>query len=166
MQESEPKDIGRNREDARSRAAAVSPEQGRRREAELSGEPIRKPMTSSTAGVPTCVLLVDSTVDYGVVDQLRASGSRPGVVITRVQSHLAEWMGVDGIIRVNSQHHEGIKTLSPLARPVAFTDDGLVEAFALEVERIIAVQWHPEVLWRCEEHALTLLRNFVAAVSR
>ncbi|MFD6061272.1 response regulator transcription factor [Rhodococcus wratislaviensis] len=45
-------------------------------------------MRSSTAGVPTCVLLVDSTVDYGVVDQFRASGLCPGVVVIRVQSHL------------------------------------------------------------------------------
>ncbi|QSE82987.1 hypothetical protein [Rhodococcus koreensis] len=56
-------------------------------------------MRSSTAGVPTCVLLVDSTVDYGVVDQLRASGLCPGVVVIRVQSHRREGIGTVQALR-------------------------------------------------------------------
>jgi putative glutamine amidotransferase len=74
---------------------------------------------------------------------------------------LADWMGLDGSVPVNSQHHQGIKSLAPSARAVAYTDDGLVEAFEVASERIVAVQWHPEVLWRTEPHALELLRGFV-----
>jgi len=74
---------------------------------------------------------------------------------------LADWMGIYGIVPVNSQHHQGIKTLAPSARAVAYTDDGLVEAFEIASDRLVAVQWHPEVLWRNEPHALELLRSFV-----
>lgn len=79
---------------------------------------------------------------------------------------LAKWMGRDGQVPVNSQHHQGIKELAPLARPTAYTGDGLIEAFEIEQEHIVAVQWHPEVLWRSESHASELLRAFAAQCSR
>jgi putative glutamine amidotransferase len=73
---------------------------------------------------------------------------------------LANWMGVDGPIAVNSQHHQGIRVLASSARAAASTDDGLTEAFEIDDEDIVAVQWHPEVLWRTEAHAMQLLRGF------
>ncbi len=48
-------------------------------------------------------------------------------------------------ISVNSRHHQGIKSLSPLLRGVAHTEDGLIEAVEGYPQRkIIGVQWHPE----------------------
>ncbi|AII03277.1 gamma-glutamyl-gamma-aminobutyrate hydrolase family protein [Rhodococcus opacus] len=73
---------------------------------------------------------------------------------------LAKWMGVDGTVAVNSQHHQGIRVLASSARAAAYTDDGLTEAFEIDDEDIVAVQWHPEVLWRTEAHAMQLLRGF------
>lgn len=73
---------------------------------------------------------------------------------------LAQLMGISGLVPVNSQHHQGIKDLAPEARASAMTEDGLVEAFEIGSRRIIAVQWHPEVLWRAEPHALSLLTRF------
>lgn len=79
---------------------------------------------------------------------------------------LSHWTGTCGAVSVNSQHHQGLKTLAPQARVAARTDDGLVEAFEVEHERIVAVQWHPEVLWRSEPHALDLLRHFAIGTRR
>jgi putative glutamine amidotransferase len=78
-------------------------------------------------------------------------------------SLLAKWMMADGLVAVNSRHHQGIRTLTSIGRATAHTDDGLIEAFEIEAERIVCVQWHPEVLWGSEQHAFALLSNFVHA---
>ncbi len=45
---------------------------------------------------------------------------------------------------VNSAHHQSIKQLADCLVPLAFADDGLVEAVSHETKPIIGVQWHPE----------------------
>lgn len=48
-------------------------------------------------------------------------------------------------IRVNSYHHQGIKTLPNSLVPMAFAPDGLIEAvYTQEGGFLWAVQWHPE----------------------
>lgn len=47
-------------------------------------------------------------------------------------------------LRVNSFHHQAIKDLAPKFKAVAHSQDGLIEA--IEYERLLGVQWHPEVL--------------------
>lgn len=76
-------------------------------------------------------------------------------------ARLAEWLGTSGSICVNSQHHQGFKTLAPNVRPVATAEDGLVEAFEIASANLVAVQWHPEILWLNDPHSGNLLRNFV-----
>jgi putative glutamine amidotransferase len=47
--------------------------------------------------------------------------------------------------RVNSLHHQGIRTLAPGLEALATAPDGLVEAFQLPAHPFgLAVQWHPE----------------------
>ncbi len=58
-------------------------------------------------------------------------------------SHLYKIFGKTEI-EVNSLHHQGIKTLGKDLRPTAVSEDGIIEA--IEAERIIGVQWHPEAL--------------------
>jgi putative glutamine amidotransferase len=50
------------------------------------------------------------------------------------------------LLRVNSLHHQGIRTLAPGLRVEATAPDGLIEAFSLPTARrfAVAVQWHPE----------------------
>ncbi|XBB66522.1 gamma-glutamyl-gamma-aminobutyrate hydrolase family protein [Nocardioides sp. WV_118_6] len=74
---------------------------------------------------------------------------------------LAAWTG-GGTIGVNSQHHQGIRTLAAGLVPSAHAPDGLIEAYEDPAARLVAIQWHPEVLWPVAEHALGLLRGFVA----
>lgn len=45
--------------------------------------------------------------------------------------------------------------------PSAWAPDGLVEAFELPAERLVGVQWHPELLWSAEAHARQLMSKFV-----
>ena len=47
------------------------------------------------------------------------------------------------VMRVNSRHHQGIRSLAPGLRPIAFCkEDGLIEM--AEGNNALFVQWHPE----------------------
>lgn len=64
-------------------------------------------------------------------------------------SVLAQWAGGTRTIRVNSLHDQGVKVLAKGLRALAFSPDGLIEAFEVEGADTFAyaVQWHPE--WNC-----------------
>ncbi len=47
-------------------------------------------------------------------------------------------------LNVNSYHHQGVKTLAARFHAVAWTDDGLVEAFEDDSGKVAGVQFHPE----------------------
>ena len=66
-------------------------------------------------------------------------------------------------LRVNSYHHQGVRTLPPALSVMASADDGLIEAvFAPGYRFVWAVQWHPE--FACEqEDSRAVFRAFVQA---
>ena len=65
-------------------------------------------------------------------------------------------------LAVNSYHHQAVKELAPSLRPMAYAEDGLVEAVWLPGEPWIwAVQWHPEYALERDEHSLLLFRQLV-----
>lgn len=77
-------------------------------------------------------------------------------------SKLHRIFGMDEI-RVNSLHHQGIKTVGDSLKATAFAPDGLVEG--LEVDGTgfaLGVQWHPECLPEDEKMA-NLFKAFIAA---
>lgn len=77
-------------------------------------------------------------------------------------SRLSRWLGgTSGTMGVNSEHHQGIRQLADRLLPVAVAEDGLVEAVEARDHPLVAVQWHPEILWPNETHALALLQGFV-----
>ena len=70
---------------------------------------------------------------------------------------------------VNSYHHQAIKELAEPFKAVAWSKDNLVEGFeSLDPEqRIIAVQWHPELMLYDDAKMQRLFTDFVkqAAIS-
>lgn len=63
-------------------------------------------------------------------------------------------------IEVNSYHHQAIDKLAPNFKISAKSEDGLIEA--IENERILAVQWHPERM--CSIQAFqNLFNGFVSS---
>ncbi|MNE06433.1 Gamma-glutamyl-gamma-aminobutyrate hydrolase PuuD [compost metagenome] len=82
-------------------------------------------------------------------------------------SWFAELMGEEAI-PVNSLHGQGIKTLAKGLAPLAYAEDGLIEALhAPELPQFtLAVQWHPE--WKATEnpHSIKLFEAFGAACRR
>ncbi len=64
---------------------------------------------------------------------------------------------------VNSCHHQAVKALSPELRPMAYSEDGLVEAVWLPGRRYVwAVQWHPEFCYRNDE-SRRIFESFISA---
>lgn len=71
-------------------------------------------------------------------------------------------------INVNSYHHQAIKVLSNQLKPMAISEDGLVEAvYYPDKTFVIALQWHPEFSFKKDHHSRKILKAFVdATVSR
>lgn len=67
-------------------------------------------------------------------------------------------------LSVNSYHHQAIKDLAENLKPMAISEDGLVEAVYMPGKRFIqAVQWHPEFIYLVDEDACKLFEAFVDA---
>jgi len=46
---------------------------------------------------------------------------------------------------VNSYHHQGIRKLAPRFKPMAYADDGLIEAYYdPKADFLVGLQFHPE----------------------
>ena len=67
-------------------------------------------------------------------------------------------------IGVNSYHHQAVKQLGSGLKPMAFSEDGLVEAVYMPGQKFVAaVQWHPEFNYQKEESSRILFGKFVEA---
>jgi len=67
---------------------------------------------------------------------------------------------------VNSMHHQGIATVGHGLRPVAISEDGLVEGLeAPDLPFTLGVQWHPEELVKTDQLHSSLFYNFVRAAA-
>lgn len=67
-------------------------------------------------------------------------------------------------LRVNSFHHQSVRTVAPGFRAVAHTSDGVIEAIEAPDKRfMVGIQWHPETLTARHPHFLDLFKAFVTA---
>lgn len=65
---------------------------------------------------------------------------------------------------VNSFHHQAVQKLATALRPMALSDDGVLEAlYAPHHPFLWAVQWHPERIFRENELSRRLLSAFIEA---
>ncbi|MDD6210031.1 MAG: gamma-glutamyl-gamma-aminobutyrate hydrolase family protein [Bacteroidales bacterium] len=68
------------------------------------------------------------------------------------------------VLKVNSFHHQAIRTVAPGFKAVAQTEDGINEAIEPLVlpQRIISVQWHPEAMAASDDFTMMkLFKNIV-----
>jgi putative glutamine amidotransferase len=82
------------------------------------------------------------------VDHSDADGRARSAFIHRVRldpdSRLAQLID-ETEIRVNSLHHQAVKTVAPKLKVTGTSDDGVIESLESDDRRfLIAVQWHPE----------------------
>lgn len=63
---------------------------------------------------------------------------------------------------VNSYHHQGIRKLSDQLLYAAKSEDDLIEAIYMPGKRfVMAVQWHPEFIYRTDPNNLKLFSEFI-----
>ncbi|MFN2589715.1 MAG: gamma-glutamyl-gamma-aminobutyrate hydrolase family protein [Actinomycetota bacterium] len=68
-------------------------------------------------------------------------------------------------IEAASRHHQGIAEVGKGLRPLAWSDDGLVEAIQLDGRWMVGVQWHPEVTAERDRTQQALFDALVARAS-
>lgn len=95
--------------------------------------------------------------DYAVVTH--GVTVEPGTLLEKIEG--------TGEIRVNSRHHQAVKTLGKgLVLNARSTKDGIVESFNDPTKRfMLAVQWHPEMLSHERPEALNLFKALVSAAA-
>ncbi|ERL64086.1 hypothetical protein L248_1619 [Schleiferilactobacillus shenzhenensis LY-73] len=65
--------------------------------------------------------------------------------------------------KVNSRHHQAVRTVAAAFKATATAPDGVIEAIELQQgDDILAVQWHPENMWQRDPAALALFQDLVA----
>ena len=65
-------------------------------------------------------------------------------------------------IAVNSYHHQGIKKLGKNLQVLAFSEDDIIEAIQVKNKKfIMAVQWHPEYMYKTDDKQRKLFELFV-----
>lgn len=70
-------------------------------------------------------------------------------------------------ISVNSYHHQAIKDLSPALVANAISEDGLIEAVSMPNKKfMMAVQWHPEFLWKKSKENDLIIAEFVKCATK
>ena len=68
---------------------------------------------------------------------------------------------------VNSLHHQAVREPGKDLRPIAWAEDGVIEAVQnenLSEHFVLGVQWHPERTHELDEFSLRLFKDFVHAV--
>lgn len=70
-------------------------------------------------------------------------------------------------LRVTSTHHQAVRRIAPGLRAVGFSADGVVEALEGDGGAfLLSVQWHPELRYTREAHALALFEALTDAARR
>ena len=80
------------------------------------------------------------------------------------ETPLENWYQRKGLL-VNSYHHQGIRDLASRFKPMAFAEDGLVEAFYdPKAQFIVGLQFHPERMLEESAGNLRIWKAFAFAV--
>jgi putative glutamine amidotransferase len=71
----------------------------------------------------------------------------------------------DGHLRVNSSHHQAIRTVGNDLKATAWASDDVIECVEdVRKDRfVVGVQWHPELTAEGDKFSLEIFERFVAA---
>lgn len=133
---------------------------------------LHKPIMGICRGIQLINIALGGTVYQDLAseyDQLKIQHAQaaPGFlpvhhVSVTPGSHLAARVGEKAY--VNSRHHQAVKDLGKGLKVVARASDGVIEGIENADGSIVAVQWHPEDLFRHQPEQFQLFKKFVERV--
>jgi putative glutamine amidotransferase len=70
-------------------------------------------------------------------------------------------------VKVNSHHHQAVKTVGENLKAVAWANDGVIECIqdTRPGRFVLGVQWHPELSWEADELSRLIFGVFVSRCS-
>jgi putative glutamine amidotransferase len=80
-----------------------------------------------------------------------------------ILSSLSSFADSNGTLRVNSHHHQAVKTVGENMRATAWAKDGIIECIedTREDRFVLGVQWHPELSWSTDQLSRDVFNAFV-----
>ncbi len=101
----------------------------------------------------------------GIAHRQKTDSRFPTHSITVEEGSLLNKIMGETSLMVNTSHHQAVKTPSDMIKVIAYSPDGVVEAYqsAIKGQWILAVQFHPEQLVRADDNWLALFKTFVKA---
>ena len=102
-----------------------------------------QPILGICAGIQEINVIFGGTLNQDIPNHKLKDQSKHNVKLT-MKSFLYDVYKSESI-KVNSYHKQSIKDLAPEFKITAISDDGIIEG--IEKDNIVAVQWHPEVLY-------------------
>ncbi|MEO6334756.1 MAG: gamma-glutamyl-gamma-aminobutyrate hydrolase family protein [Pyrinomonadaceae bacterium] len=79
-------------------------------------------------------------------------------------SQLVDGANIDGIVKVNSHHHQAIRETGNDLRAIAWANDGVIEGIqdVRDDRFVLGVQWHPELAWKTDSLSRAIFEVFVS----
>lgn len=136
----------------------------------------RLPILGICRGLQLLNVALGGTLYQDIAAEYASTGIHPGYDPTRygtcahrvclVEGSALHAVVGRGEIEVNSLHHQGLRDVAPGLAVTATAPDGLVEAVEMpDRPFVVAVQWHPEGLYRTEATWARLFEAFVATAA-
>ena len=67
-------------------------------------------------------------------------------------------------IEVNSSHHQAVRRIAPCLIASGHAPDGIIEALEMpDYPYLLALQWHPEYMWKTDTVSANIFKSFVEA---
>lgn len=81
---------------------------------------------------------------------------------------IADGLAVNNELRVNSHHHQAVKTVGEGLKATSWASDGVIESIEdTESGRfVLGVQWHPELSWSTDAFSGRIFERFVTECSK
>lgn len=103
----------------------------------------KKPILGICAGIQEINVIFGGTLMQDIPNHKLKDQSKHKIKLNK-ESFLYDVYNEE-IIEVNSYHKQCVKSVAPNFKVTAISDDGIIEG--IENNNVIAIQWHPEVLY-------------------
>ena len=135
-----------------------------------------KPMLCICRGIQVLNVAFGGSLDQHLADETGSDeghrqykrgldAAAPGHSVTTTEGGLLRSITGTGQLPVNSLHHQGLRVIGDGLTVEAITEDGLVESVSVPTCGFaLAVQWHPEMMFRTAELQRSLFDAFLEAV--